>query len=639
MRYILLLSFFIIFRSSVSAQKAIPAFLNFTQEDQNIKVCEFDKEADAIKLLDIARATYNDEYNLVINRRIRFKILKEKGIERSNIDIPYYIKDNFEIISNLRAAIFTVNDDGSTFIKEIIKPSTFTQKINDRISLLKFTMPNVKVGSIIEYEYESTMKNYGGLDGWDFQTDIPTIMSKFFVTMIPRAEFTYIVHKDNRLPIKIENNKRDGSVIFEMNNIPGLRSEPYMDAIRDYVQRVEFQLAGYSGVFGGKINYMTTWKQAAQELLGPNYFGRYIDKNLPPSENIIVKATAFSDKYEKMNFIYEYVRDNFSWNGVDAKFSDESLKKIWELKKGTSGEINLILINLLKSAGFETYPLLVSERGHGKVTTQYPILDQFNKVIAYVIIDNKKYMLDATEINTPANIIPFDILNTNAFIVNSKKPEIIQLTNDIKSHSNFINLSVVVSANGIMQGEASISSSDYSKISRLSIYKKSKENFKNHFFEKEYTSIKIDSLELTSTNIDSLSLQQWFKFSMPLNTSGNYRMVNYNLFTGLEKNPFISDNRFTNVNYGSKQITTVHEFFDLPTGYKPDELPKNIQLIMPDKSIMFSRHITHDNSSITVDLSFKINKPIFTPEEYPFVKEYYKKMNDLLNEQIVLTVK
>jgi hypothetical protein len=483
------------------------------------------------------------------------------------------------------------------------------------------------------------MKNYGGLDGWDFQTDIPTIMSKFFITMIPRAEFTYIVHKDNRLPIKIENNKRDGSVIFEMNNVPGLRSEPYMDARRDYVQRVEFQLAGYNRVYGGKINYMTTWKQAAQELLGPNYFGRYIDKNLPHSEDIIVKATAFTDKYEKMNFIYEYVRDNFSWNGVDSKFSDESFKKIWELKKGTSGEINLILINLLKSAGFETYPLLVSERGHGKVTTQYPILDQFNKVIAYVIIGNRKFALDATEINTPANIIPFDILNTNAFIVNSKKPEIIQLNNDIKSNLNFINLSAFVNANGIMQGEASISSSDYSKISRLSIYKKSKENFQNHFLEKEYTSIKIDSLELSSTNIDSLSLQQWFKFSMPLNTSGKYRMVNYNLFTGLEKNPFISDNRFTNVNYGSKQITSVHAVFDLPAGYRPDELPKNIQLIMPDKSIMFSRHITYDNPSITVDLSFKINKPIFTPEEYPFVKEYYKKMNDLLNEQIVLTVK
>ena len=639
MKHILALLIHLSTAFSLYAQKEIPDFSNFTSEEQKIKTCDFDKEADAMTFFDIASANYNDVHNLITNRRIRFKILKEKGIQRANIEIPYYSKNNFENISDLKAIIYTIDNNGIPTVKELSKSSIFRQKINERVSVVKFTLPNVKPGSIIEYQYTSIMENYGGLENWYFQSDMPTILSKYSVSMIPNAEFTYIVHKATDLPIKIDNDKRDGIISFEMNNIGGLRYEAYMDASRDYLQRVEFQLAAYSGGYGNKINFMTTWKQAAQELLGSYYYGRMLDKNLSHSEDVIVKANAYPAPYEKMNFIYEYVKNNFSWNGIDSKFADDGLKNVWENRKGTSGEINLILINLLKSAGIETYPLLVSERDHGKVTTQYPILDQFNKVVAYAVLNDRKYVLDATETNTPFNVIPFNILNTNAFVVNTKTPDIIQLNDKTKNHSNYINVYSEITSNGMINGEAFISSADYAKISRLSILKKNKENFKNDYFEKEYPGIKIDSFELKHIDADSVALEQAFKFSMPLNTSGRYKMINYNLFTGLEKNPFISDNRFTNIDYGCKYITTVHETFEIPANLKPDELPKNIQLVAPDKSILFTRQINIENNTINVELSFKINKTIFIPEEYPFLKEYYKRMNDLLNEQIVLTEK
>ena len=64
-----------------------------------------------------------------------------------------------------------------------------------------------------------------------------------------------------------------------------------------------------------------------------------------------------------------------------------------EKKKGNSGDINLLLVALLRSAGLKAYPILVSERGHGKVDTTSSFLDQFSNVHAYVEIDEKNTFL------------------------------------------------------------------------------------------------------------------------------------------------------------------------------------------------------------------------------------------------------
>ena len=64
-----------------------------------------------------------------------------------------------------------------------------------------------------------------------------------------------------------------------------------------------------------------------------------------------------------------------------------------------------------------------------------------------------------------------------------------------------------------------------------------------------------------------------------------------NLFQGLEKNPFIADEGLTDIDFGYKQILypVVGKIY-IPDGYQFDELPKNIRMIMPDTSIVFTTH-------------------------------------------------
>ncbi|MEO6455137.1 MAG: DUF3857 domain-containing protein [Ginsengibacter sp.] len=638
MKLILLYCTLLFLISFSYAQEQIPEFGQFGGAELYIKECDFDKEADAIKLFDVAYGSYNDSYNLITTRRIRFKILKEKGINEANIEIHYVSKDDFESITSVRGITYTRAGTGEISLKELDKKAVFRQKLNERFSVLKFTLPNVKVGTIVDYEYTTTAKNYNGLDDWYFQSDMPTVLSRYHLTMIPTAEFAYVVHKSSDIPVKISSDKSSGSTMFEMKNIGGLRYEPFMDAAKNYLHYVEFQYSGSLSRSGSKINYMTTWKESARELLSGDYFGRQIERKLSGSDEIIAKANTFSTSYDKIKFIYEYVKNSFSWNNINSKFANDGINDVWANKKGTSGEINIVLINLLKQAGLQVDPMLVSERDHGKVNTDYPIIDQFNKVVAYVQTDNKKFILDATSNYTPVNIIPFEVLNTNAFIVNNKKPEVIKLT-EAKSSSNFINIYSNISKDGMVNGYTTINSFNYAKVERLEDYMKSKEKFQHDYFEKDYAEINIDSLVLSNTETDSLGLQQQFKFTMPATVSGDYKLVNVNLFSGLVKNPFTLENRFSNVDFGCTRKTDINAVFEFPDDMKPEEMPKNVQLVTPDKSIKFLRIASLTDNTITIQISLTINQTVFTAEEYPMLKEFYKKMHNFLSEQIVLANK
>jgi hypothetical protein len=156
-----------------------------------------------------------------------------------------------------------------------------------------------------------------------------------------------------------------------MNNIPGLRFEPYMDAVKDYLQKVEFKLSGYTGTFGDKKTVNETWNAVANDLLGDESFGGAIKKNLQVPDDLKLMVAAEASNIRKATAVYNYVKNNFTWNGYYSKYACDGLKKILDSRTGTSGEINLLLINFLQSFKVNTSPLLVAERDFGKV---YPIM-------------------------------------------------------------------------------------------------------------------------------------------------------------------------------------------------------------------------------------------------------------------------
>lgn len=620
------------------SQTPVPEFGIITPSEKKLTECPFDKEADAVIIFEKAKANHNDDQNLITEYHVRIKILKSKGIERGDVQLIYYSKNDFEKITGIRAAVTNIDEQGNQQTKEIDKTAIFRQKRNEYTSTVRFALPNVRVGSIIEYEYTSTQEHYGGLDHWDFQTDIPTMLSSYDLAILPNLEFAYQVQKSEELPITIKPDKNEGRILFEMKDVAGLRDEPYMDAPRDYIQRIEFQLSATNGRFG-KTKYMTTWDELARELSGRSDFGVQLNKNISGAASLVEEAKKKATPFAQMNTIYQYLQRTITWNGYSTRFVPDGLKDVWEKKKGASAEINLLLINLLREAGLEAYPLLVSNRQHGKVRVDYPFLDQFNGVMAYVVIGDNKYILDAAGPYTPPELIPFDVVNTKGFIVHRKKSGIIPLTEKKRLLKNRAIINATLGADGKLTGETVVNSFDYARLERMHAFKQNKQTLLEAYFTKNYAELKTDSFTVSNEDNDSLPLVQRLQFTAQPNTSGEYLLLNLNLFTNFHHNPFISDIRFTNVDFGCVQQHEILTMINLPENVEPEGLPKDIRMIMPDTSISFSRYIRYSDHSVSAMYRIEMSRPVYPADEYPLLKEFYKKMINLLNEQLVVKKK
>lgn len=417
------------------------------------------------------------------------------------------------------------------------------------------------------------MKHYGGLEDWNFQGRLPVIMSNYTLIILPNVEFTYRVNKVRQIPIIIRKEASVGGIYFEMKNIPGLGDETYMDAREDYLQKVIFQLSGYGRNGDNKSKYMTSWDEVTRELNSSAEFGNQIGKNISGTEDFIKQVNILSSPEEKMKVVLNYVRNNMVWDGIHSKFSIEGVKDAWKKKKGKSGDINLLLINLLKQVSLEVYPMIVSDRFHGKVDISYPFIDQFNSVLACVIINNKKYYLDATDKFAPPQLTPFNILNTTAFIVSRKSGGLVNIVTDTMQYKEYITAAINLEENGTISGDVFIRSFDYAKIKKLQDYTANKNEFINKYLQIDETSIVAKKLELHNLENDSLPLEQNFKLLGNLDTAGHFSYTTLNLFTGFDTNPFLNENRFSNINFGYKRFIKVNIAIQLPPVYSIDEMP------------------------------------------------------------------
>ncbi|HTF27911.1 MAG TPA: DUF3857 domain-containing protein [Flavitalea sp.] len=603
--------------------------------DIQMKECPFDKEADAVVLAREAFADHDESYKLITHHRVRLKILREKGMEYADIRIRYYSKDNFESIDLVRGKIYNENGSGGIQFAELENKSVYKKNINKYYSEVVFTFPSVKVGSIIEYTYRSTMANYNGLDDWQFQEKIPVLQSKYSVVIIPNYEFTYKVQKREDYELKVTPDKSSGRISFEMKNIPGLRDEPYMDARKDYLQRVIFQLSGYKGTFSKK--FTNTWPDMIRELNQNSNFGNQIGKNLSGSESFITAFKTEVSQTSILHKVFDYVRTNIAWNGFTGIYSSDGIKSAWSKKTGHSGEINLILITLLKEAGIEAYPMLVSERDHGKVNREYPFLEQFNTVYTFAVADGKKFYLNAVDKATPAHMIPLDILNTTALVVNKKSGGLIEINDEKFEYRDYVNVTGVITPDGKIKGEVFLSSMDYSRIERLDAYKNRNSQYMKSFAGSAGTII-IDSFKTLNEDVDTLPLQHKFKFSYNLNATGDYTMIPTSFFSELQENPFLSNVRFSNINFGYRQSINLNYYLTLPEGINVDNLPKSVKLVNADRSILFSRSVFYDEKKrgLVSRITVTLNKSQYDAVEYPALQEFYKKMFDYLEEQIVI---
>jgi hypothetical protein len=293
---------------------------------------------------------------------------------------------------------------------------------------------------------------------------------------------------------------------------------------------------------------------------------------------------------------------------------------------------------MLRSAGLHSNPVLISERDNGKIEKAFPDLDQFNNVYAMVTIDGKKYYLDGTDKLTPCDIVQPKILNTTALVIKPDAEEFIVIEEPDMKFKNIAVIEGFLKPDGELQGTVQFTGREYGRLVTINNYKNNPTDFLENSIKKDLVNISIDSFKISNVTNDALPVVQHFNFKTHIQHSGDYDFVSLNLFTGFASNPFIAETRVSDVNFGYKTSYTVNYVLNLPPGKVIDAAPKNIQLVNGDKSLSFSRQVVYNEQAnqLVTRMKIELNKSLFRPDEYTDLREFYKKLNNLLEEQCVI---
>jgi hypothetical protein len=604
-------------------------------QDVDIKECSFDPSASLVITLDEGLTEYNAHAEPITYRHVRMKVLKEEGKKYADFSITYPSRWNYIVIDQLEGKCINIGENGFVNEYDVNKKSIFTRKVNRYYTQIRFAFPEVKVGSILEYKYRCTnTKAWWSIEDWNFQQQFPVYQSTYKYKSHPQIEVIYALQKKAEYPAIIQPDNEKKTVLFQMNNIPALDDEPFMDGRETYLQKVRFQITAVAN-WNGFSTYNTSWGALAGQMMSIDQFGKYIKTKSSETNDFVLSLTSNKSEFEKMKAIHEYVKKTFKWNEDESLLANISYKEVWKNKTGNSAAINMMMINMMRAAGLKADPVLICGRQGGRVDESFPHLSQFDNVFAVVTANNRLYFLDGTDKTTPCTITNPQILNTKGFIISSETAHIITIAEVELKYKNNVAIEASLNDSGTLTGNAQVTSREYARIASVDKYKTAlAKDSVTESFKKGTPDLNIDSFTVANIDNDSLPIVQSFKFKTKLQQSGDYSLVPLNMFSGLPANPFIAESRVSDINFGYKHAYSVNYVLNLPASKKPDAIPKDVQLLNDDKSLSFSRNIIYNEQTnqLIARIKIEFKRSLYDSEQYSDVKQFFKKMYNLLEE-------
>jgi len=618
-----------------------------------------DSSASAIKLFDVGDCYFeinpsSQEFIYVYERHVRFKILNKNGYDLANFKIELYKSNGSakEDLSFMDAATYNMVD-GKMVMSKLNKDAKFTEEFNKNHIIKKFALPNVKEGSIIEFKYKIKSDFIFTLRGWRFQSDIPTLWSEYNVR-IPE----YFTYKNNLSgyyqvdhPIHETTNASyiagiHSNAVYDKytaENVPALKDEPYVTTMDDYIPKITFELKATH--FPNQLykDYNGSWGKIITGLAEDENFGSFINKNSYAKSVLPGILKGEKDTLAAVGLIFNYVKNNLKWDENFAFYATgTNPKAVFEKKIGSSADINLSLLSLLKEAKIAAYPVLISTRSNGE-HPGYPVISGFDNVVAVTQIANKVYFLDATDKDLPIGMINDENLSHQGFYM------------DLKNASgNWISTEPTVSTEKIyaytlsldkehkLSGKINQYSKGYSALRLRDRYRKTNnetEFIKN--FKKDKTGLELSNYKILNLdNLDELLTESMdVVIEDNVEEAGNLVYFTPLLFERTKENMFKHEERKFPVDFAFPFKETYRITLNFPEDYEVDKLPKGGIYKLPDDNGTFTISYVAEGKALMVRSIININKSLYTPNEYFDLKELFKAIVEKQAEQIVFKKK
>lgn len=610
-----------------------------------------DTSASAVVLLDYGEYNFGDNYNPDLYIHERIKILKTSAYDAATISVSYRYTNGAQKVTMVKASSFNLGADGKVEETRLEGNMIFDEDIDGSLHRKKFTIPNVKVGSVIEYQYtRSSVSAYYG-PGWHFQSIYPVVHSELVAGIPAGIEYVFIT-KDPNGYVRLSSDAYQQDILVDgvhtnvvgtrgtwsADNLPAFRQEQYMTTADDYLTQLTFQLSKIN--MPGRIvkDFMNTWEDLNKELFDNFYTTRQISGKGIINDKADSLVIGISDPLDKIRSIYAWVRDNMQYTDSKNLYSTNDLNKVFKLRKGDLSDFALLLTLMLRDAGMDANLILTSTWENGYPQKIYPITSQFDYLLTMVKVDTNVYFLDATNPNRPWNLLPRFVTDRPGLVIRKDDVQWVDIPAQGKRKST-TRVVATLDDQGSLFGDMVIAEDGYAALDTRSDYKKSDSlnqlaelyNFKNN------PDLKIEFTDAKNINNPDATLSSNYHFNLETGYSGeDIIYLNPLLVKLMTENPFKSENRMYPVDFGyTTQLSYVADFI-IPDNFTVEELPKNLVTKLPESAGEFRRLIQAENNKISMVITLNISRSHFETDYYPALREFFDKFVSINNDQIVL---
>jgi hypothetical protein len=655
-----------LFFSTAAQDKPPVKFGDVSEKDFAPKYYVIDSNASAVVIADIGSCKLEGNnkgwFSAVSRHYKRVHILNKNGYDMADVSIYLYSNgEEDEKLDRLKAVTYNLENGKVVETKLEIKSSVFEDKLDKNRKVKKFTFPNIKEGSIIEYDYTTVSDFIHSISLWEFQGSYPRLWSEFTFTCPSFFNYTFLTQGYLNFDI---NATKEGGTVFNVTipggagpservslnastvdtrwvikNVPSLKEEGFTSSINNHIQKLDFQLVEQRDPLR-YYRYIESWPQVTKKLLESEYFGQPLKRDNSWLKDIVYPVVSASDsKEQKAGKIFNWVRDHFTCTDYHRRMMDQTLKNLVKTKNGTVAEINLLLTAMLKYADIDADPVILSTRSHGVTYAIYPLMNQYDYVITRAVIDGKTIYLDASEPTMGFGHLPVRCYNGHARVMN-ENAEAIELNSDELTESKNTIVFIINDEKGNMIGSMQQTAGYYeSSELRDRIREKGTEQLQKDI-KKDFGS----EIEISNFGVDSLTKYDYpvlihydfdFTEEMP-----DIIYLNPLFGEGYKDNPFKSAERKYPVEmpYGMNETYTLQ--LEVPTGYVVDELPKSMVLkLNEEEESVFEYRVSQSGSAISLRSIIKLVRANYAAEEYEILREFFSLVVKKQAEQIVFKKK
>jgi Domain of Unknown Function with PDB structure (DUF3857)/Transglutaminase-like superfamily len=581
-----------------------------------------------------------NEFNFV-----RLKVLTEEGRKYADVEIPF-----FKGRGDVRAMkARTIQPDGTvTEFHGKVFEKTIVKAKGVKYLAKTFTMPDVRVGSILEYSYTVSLEENFSNPRWILSGDLFTKHAKFSLRQSPYFDVRW--NWPVGLPEGTQPPKEEGMnhvIRMETQNVPAFQVEDYMPPEDELRFRVEFIYSSNRP----EMDPAKFWKQQDKEWY--EGFESFASKRGAMEQAVASIVTASDPSETKLRKIYERVQQirNLSFEQQKTRQEEKRDKRkdlnnvedVWKRGYGYAWQINWLFIALARAAGFEASPVYVTPRNsaffHPKVVNPY----QLNADLAVVKVNGKDVYLDPSVKFAPYGMLPWYETMADGLRLDKDDGQMVTTSSPDSSGARIdrkadLQLST---DDGSLEGKLTVTYSGLEALDLRLDQQHEDEASRKKLLEdlvRESIPATID-VELTNkpdwaSSSPTFVAEYHLKVTGWVAAAGRRAICPVGLFSANEKHVFEHANRAYPLYFHSAYLRTDDVTVNLPLGWRIGSVPAPIN--QDARDVVYTLTARDEKGALHITRSLRNEVVWLTKDHYPILRNFFQMVRTGDEQQVVL---